>query len=134
MKPEIQNSFHHITWIHNTAFWISYFILTLNEALLGLVKSLEGKARKAALAWQRFLIWRGSVKKQHTNTGSLKIQKPGITRVEKRGWRLKTWGISCWFLKKVKLMFVIICLPSPIICFTHCDTDSYRTSFMKICY
>lgn len=38
-------------------------------------QSLEDKARQAASARQRFVFWRGYVKKQQTNARSLKIQK-----------------------------------------------------------
>jgi len=38
METEIQNTFQCVTWIHDTAFWISCVILTLNEALLVFVR------------------------------------------------------------------------------------------------
>lgn len=38
METEIRNTFQCITWILDTVFLISSFILTLNEALLELVR------------------------------------------------------------------------------------------------
>lgn len=45
MEPEIQDTFQCVTRIHDTAFWISYFIL-LNEILLGLVRVKKIKQSK----------------------------------------------------------------------------------------